>query len=143
MRGEINSLISLQGSFIDLLVYRILEISLYRIYQDSSPVEPSQIKSTYKIVKTWIKINADKGRSLGSIYHNKCTWKLQTRFKWVCTWGIMKRATSTSCFSWVLSNVQSTLELFIKDQSSLIDTACYVKKWQSFSLSLVSTALFL
>jgi hypothetical protein len=29
--------------------------------------------------------------SLGSISHNEISWKLQTWFKWVCTWGILNK----------------------------------------------------
>jgi hypothetical protein len=36
-------------------------------------------------------INLETKWSLGSINHNKITWKLQTRFGWVCTWGIMNK----------------------------------------------------
>jgi hypothetical protein len=32
--------------------------------------------------------------TLGSMKNSKIPWKLQTRFDWVCTWGIMKNAAS-------------------------------------------------
>jgi hypothetical protein len=35
--------------------------------------------------------NLEKVWPLGWINHNKITWKLQTRFNWVCTWGIKKK----------------------------------------------------
>jgi hypothetical protein len=35
--------------------------------------------------------NLDKVWSLGSINHNKITWKWQTGFDWVCTWELKKR----------------------------------------------------
>jgi hypothetical protein len=35
--------------------------------------------------------NLERKCSFQNIIHNNFTWKMQTRFDWVCTWVIMKR----------------------------------------------------
>jgi hypothetical protein len=52
------------------------------------------IYHSQQIIKLKGKKNLKTKWSLGSISHNKITKELQTRFYWVCSWGIMNTATS-------------------------------------------------
>jgi hypothetical protein len=80
--------------------------------------------------------NLKKEWSIWSIILNKITWKLQTRFDWVCSWGIMKKGNIPHALSTCLSDIRfqylKVESMIPKDQK--IETSCYDvqksgKKW--------------